>query len=99
MATPYRCWARILRRNPAGAAAEARADELHDAVLLLRWSPVAVLPAAVAAGAVEAAGVALLWTVLAAVGAPHSLATAVVGYAISVLFSIVGFLPGIESQW
>lgn len=95
VATPYRWWARILRRNPAGAAAaEARADELHDAVLLLRRRPGAVIPAAVAAGAVEAAGVALLWTVLAAVGAPHSLATAVVGYAISVLFSIVGFLPG-----
>ncbi len=95
VATPYRWWARLLRRNQAGAAAaEARADELHDAVLLLRRSPGAAAPAAVAAGAVEAAGVALLWTSLAAVGAPHSLATAVVGYAISVLFSIVGFLPG-----
>ncbi len=96
VAAPYRWRARILRRDPAGeaAAAEARADELHDAVLLLRRSPGAVLPAAAAAGAVEAAGIALLWTVLAAVGAPDSLATAVVGYAVSVLFSIVGFLPG-----
>ncbi|MDH4366054.1 MAG: phosphatidylglycerol lysyltransferase domain-containing protein, partial [Acidimicrobiia bacterium] len=92
---PYRWWARICRRSPAGAgAAEARADELHEAVVLLSRRPAAVLPAAAAAIAVEAAGVALLWTVLAAVGASHSLATAVVGYAVSVLFSIVGFLPG-----
>ncbi|MEZ5412416.1 MAG: flippase-like domain-containing protein [Acidimicrobiales bacterium] len=93
---PYRWWARIRRRSllDVAAAAEARADELHEAVALLRRRPAAVLPAAAAALGVEAAGVALLWTVLAAVGAPHSLATAVVGYAVSVLFSIVGFLPG-----
>lgn len=94
VAAPYRLWAWISRRDLAAGTAEARADELHDAIALLRRRPGAVVPAAVAALGVEAAGVALLWTVLAAVGASHSLATAVVGYAISVLFSIVGFLPG-----
>lgn len=95
VAAPYRWWARIRRQDAAGAAAaETRADELHDAVALLRRRPGAVVPAAAAALAAEAAGVALLWTVLAAVGASHSLATAVVGYALSVLFAIVGFLPG-----
>ena len=93
VAAPARWRARRRHRDPAGAG-EAGADELHDAVRLLRERPAAIVPAVIAGVGVEATGIALLWVALAAVGAPHSLVTAVVGYAISVLFAIVGFLPG-----
>ena len=44
--------------------------------------------------AVEAIGVIELWAVIAAVGGGHSLVLALVAYAVSAMFAIVGVLPG-----
>lgn len=93
LALPSSLWARF-RGRAAGAPDHRRADELHDAVEIVRRRPRAVLAPCGFALMLEATGVAVLWSVLAAVGAPGSVLIALVGYAISVLFSIVGFVPG-----
>lgn len=83
-----------VRRRPPRPTDPAPADELHDALGLLRRRPRALAPAVGHALAVEVLGIAMLAAALAAVHSPHSPAEALVAYAVSVLFAIVGFLPG-----
>jgi hypothetical protein len=90
---PRRIAATVRRRPPAPADHEA-ADELHDALHLLRRRPRALAPAVVHALLVEVLGIAMLAAALAAVHSPHGVGEALVAYAVSVLFAIVGFLPG-----
>ena len=81
--------ARLRRRPPD----HAPADELFDAVAEVRRRPRSVLPAFAWLVGIEALGVAMLWCALAAFGVRTGLTTPLVGYAISVLFSMVGVLP------
>lgn len=92
-ALPGRVTARV-RRRPAPAVDHTAADELADAAALLRSSPARCLPALAFAVALELVGVAMLWAVLEALGARPSVAVPFVAYAVSVLFVIVGVLPG-----
>jgi uncharacterized protein (TIRG00374 family) len=93
-ALPRRLVARFVRRDRTVRPDDHAADELYDAVAMLRRHPGAAAPGFVLALGIEALGVAMLLAVLAAVHAPHGIAVGVVAYAISVLFAIVGFLPG-----
>jgi uncharacterized protein (TIRG00374 family) len=70
------------------------ADELFDAVQHLRSKPRAALRVLLFAFGVEAIGMTQLWCVLRAVGQQPRVVVPVVAYAVSVLFAIVGFLPG-----
>lgn len=70
------------------------ADELYDAVRLFARKPWATAPAAAHAIAVEAIGMAQLWCVLRALDSHAHISVAIVAYSVSVLFTIVGFLPG-----
>ena len=97
----YRLPRRVLRviRRLSGSAGEdesdaRHADELFDAIALLRARPGAATIALAHGWALEALGIVELWAVMGAVGAGGSLVTAVVAYSVSVLFAIVGFLPG-----
>lgn len=91
-ALPRRLVARLRRRDPV--IDHTAADELHEALTLVRRRPRAVGPAVVAAVGIEVLGTATLLCALAAVHASHRVAEALVAYAVSVLFGIVGFLPG-----
>ncbi len=90
---PARLWA-WLRRSPARQPDTVAADELYDAVTLARAHPTLALPALVFAIGVDVVGAAMLWAALAAVGGGNRPAVALVAYAISVLFGVVGVLPG-----
>lgn len=79
---------------PAAATDHSQADDLYDAVRVLARRPRAAARAGLHALGVEALGALLLWTVLMAVGEHPGVKLPVVAYAISVLFAIVGFLPG-----
>lgn len=70
------------------------ADDLYEAVQVLARRPQAAAGATAHAFGVEALGALLVWSVLRAVGEHPGLRLAVMAYAISVLFAIVGFLPG-----
>ncbi|HEV8298006.1 MAG TPA: lysylphosphatidylglycerol synthase transmembrane domain-containing protein [Acidimicrobiales bacterium] len=91
-ALPARAWARMTRRAPRTNTSSI--DELYDALHLLRRQRGAIIPAVALALAGEAIGIALLWSCLRAVGVHAGVSTPFVGYAVSVLFAIVGFLPG-----
>jgi uncharacterized membrane protein YbhN (UPF0104 family) len=79
----------------AGAGAEhSRADELYDAVHLLMRNRRRALVTLGFGVLVEVIGIGQLWCVLRAIGTRPSMALPVVAYAVSVLFQIVGFLPG-----
>lgn len=93
LATPRRWWARV-RRQSSVVADHSRADELHAAMSLVRASPGRATAVLGVALLLEAIGVAMLWCALRAVNAPHTPKDALVAYAVSVLFAIVGFLPG-----
>ncbi len=84
----------VFTRRPRSVPDHRTADELFDAVGLLLKRPMAALPAVLHALATEAIGVTMLWAVLGAVHAGHTVSEAFVAYAISVLFEILGFLPG-----
>ncbi|MGH3897296.1 MAG: lysylphosphatidylglycerol synthase transmembrane domain-containing protein [Pseudonocardiaceae bacterium] len=81
-------------RRPARPHDVTGADELYKAVGLLRRRPVAMLPAAGCAVAIDLLGVVMLWAALAAVGGGDRPVVALVAYAISTLFGIVGVSPG-----
>lgn len=81
--------ARLRRRPPD----HTPADELFDAVQRLRGRPGAAVRAFGWMLTIEALGVSLVWLCLAAFGHRTGVTVPVVGYGISVLFSIVGFLP------
>jgi len=96
VAWPRRQWHRLRRRPDHAKRPTVRsqaADEIADAVALLRARPGAAIPAFAHALALEVIGVLMLAAVLRAVGAPASPTVALVGYAVSVLFAIVGVLP------
>ena len=56
-------------------------------------APARSLPTVAHAVGVAVLGVLTLWAVVGAVGAGHSLIVALVGYSVTVLFTIVGLLP------
>jgi uncharacterized protein (TIRG00374 family) len=94
-ALPRRLAARLRAISaPASEHATSAADDLFDALALVRARPLASAPALVHALLVEVLGVAMLWSVMRAVGLHLSPAVAFVAYAVSVLFTIVGVLPG-----
>jgi uncharacterized protein (TIRG00374 family) len=82
-----------LRRRPHQPSGHRAADDLHEAMALVRRAPARSLPTVAHSVVVALLGVLTLWAVVAAVGAGHSLIVALVGYAVTVLFTIVGFLP------
>jgi len=90
---PRRAVARV-RGRPARIDGGPAADELYDAVHLLRARPWSALPVLGWAVGLEITGVAMVVAAMAAVGLPMNVGHAVVIYATGVLFGIVGFLPG-----
>lgn len=90
---PARARDRLLRR-PARQHDVTGADELYEAIGQLRRRPIAMLPAVGCAIAIDLLGVVMLWAALAAVGGGDRLVLAVVAYAISTLFGLVGVSPG-----
>ena len=88
-------FANWLRRRPHSRPhpEHRAADEFHEAMILIRRAPLRSLPAVVNAIVYAVLGVFVLWAVIASVGAGKSLVVALVGYAVTVLFTIVGFLP------
>ena len=92
-ALPRRLVAGALRR-PRPTVEPTRADELYDALQLLRAAPRRAVRIAVHAVGVDVGGIVLLWLVLRALSLPLGFQVAVVAYAVSLMFSIVGFLPG-----
>lgn len=92
-ALPRRTLAR-LRRRPPPPDDHAAADALHQAISRLRRSPRRAALIVAHAVAVDIAGIALLWCILRALSLPVGFNVAVVAYAVSLMFSIIGFLPG-----
>ncbi len=92
-AWPPRAWAR-LRRRTAPERTHDSADELHDALQLVRTAPSRALPTTVHALIVDLVGVIELWAVCHAIGSGTTLAVAFIGYTVSVLFTILSVLPG-----
>lgn len=92
-ALPARLMARA-RRRAVPTQDHTAADELADAAALLRSRPVRCLPALGFAIGLELLGVTMLWAVLEALGTRPSVAVPFVAYAVSVLFVIIGVLPG-----
>lgn len=90
-ALPRRLMAWTLRR-PGRVIDHTRADELHDALNLLRRSGAGVRIGLHAVG-VDVTGIILLWLVFHALRMPLGFPVAVVAYAVSLMFSIVGILP------
>ena len=97
-ALPTRTKRRVLRRfgrDPGGGSIDtAEADELFDALQVLRRTPQALSTTMAHAVLVEVIAVAMLWATLHAVGAGVGPSVALVAYSISVMFFIVGVLPG-----
>lgn len=80
--------------RPAREHDTSGADQLYDAVAAIRHRPWAAIPAVLSAIAVDFLGAAILWASLAAVGGGDRPVVALVAYAVSALFGIVGVLPG-----
>jgi uncharacterized protein (TIRG00374 family) len=96
---PHRLRDAVLRRrqrNPSDTDDDrvTSADDLFDAVQLVRSRPRAALPSMTFALLVEVIGMAQLWCVLKALGESPGIVVPVVAYSVSVLFTIVGVLPG-----
>lgn len=91
-AWPTRTWSR-LRCRQAVEPSHASADDLFDALQIIRVAPTLALPTARHALVVDLIGVIELWAVCHAIGAGISLYVAFVGYVVSVLFTIVSVLP------
>lgn len=90
---PSRAWATI-RRRAAPERSHDSADELHDALQLVRATPSRALPTTAHALIVDLVGVIELWAVCHAIGSGTTLAVAFIGYIVSVLFTIMSVLPG-----
>lgn len=89
-------WARRAASRPARPATGTHldtADELRQALLVLRDRPGAAMRASLWALSVDLVHVVWLWAALKAVGSPAGLDAALVAYGIATLFGIVGFLP------
>ncbi len=95
-ALPRRMLRRLRGADPTTAGQEntESADELFEAVALLRANLRSAGPAFGHALVVEVIGIAQLYCVLRAIGEHPALSVPVLAYAISVLFTIVGILPG-----
>ena len=98
----YRLIARVVnagarrfgRRPRLDADAGPRAArEMRDALRLVREQPARLLPATLAAGAKEVAGVLVLYAVLKSFHPSASLSLAVVAYALTILFSYISIVP------
>lgn len=92
-ALPRRLVDGLRRRTPA-LVDHGAADEMHSAIGQLRARPFALAPALGWALLVDVCGVATLMLVLRAFGQPARLSLALSGYAVSMLFALVSFLPG-----
>lgn len=82
------------RSSSEPVSGPSASDDVYEAMQILAQRPLRAARAGVHALGVEVLGALLLWSVLRAVGVPSSVKLAVVAYALSVLFAIVGFLPG-----
>lgn len=92
MSWPSRALARLSRRTAPVPDHEA-ADELFDALGMIRADPRRVVRTTVHACIVDVVGIAELWAVCHAVGTGTGLYVAFVAYLVSVLFAIVSVLP------
>ncbi|MCA1193402.1 MULTISPECIES: lysylphosphatidylglycerol synthase transmembrane domain-containing protein [unclassified Saccharopolyspora] len=92
-AWPGRLLDRVLRREPRARDTEA-ADDFYAAVAAIRARPWTALPAVCFAVLIDVLGAAVLWASMVAVGAGDRPLVALVAYAVSTLFGIVGVLPG-----
>ena len=90
---PARWWDRM-RRRPQRTHSTATVDEMGAALGALRRRPARTVPVIAMAFALDAAGAAMLWSSLAAVGGGNRPVAALVAYAMSALLGIVGPLPG-----
>ena len=84
----------VLRRSVRYEHDEERADELFDAITLLKGRLRTAIPAALAAVAVDLLAILQLWVALRAVGVPVGLEEPFVAYSIATLFALVGIVPG-----
>lgn len=89
---PARLASKLTGRHFAQSATGA--DQLFDAVMAIRKHPWASVPAVLFAVGIDLLGAAIFWASLAAVGGGNRPVIALVAYAVSTLFGIVGFLPG-----
>lgn len=97
-ALPGRCWAWsqrvVFRRSVRFRPDEDRADEMFEAIALVKRRPARAVPAALAAVAVDLLAVLELWVALRAVGVDVGPSVPFVAYSISTLFAVVGLVPG-----
>ena len=93
MSIPQRVVARW-RKDRDREIDHSGADQLYAAARLVWERPTATVPIVVSAVFLETLGVALVWISMLALGAPGGVPVALLGYSLSVLFGIVGFLPG-----
>ncbi len=77
-----------------GLMSNQRADDFFAAMQILKRNPIRVVRPLCHALLSECIGVCILWASLASLGVKSAIAVPLVGYTISILFSIVGFLPG-----
>ena len=90
---PSRVWA-WLTRHPLPQFSHESADELFEALQIVRAAPKRALPTTGHALLVDVIGVIELWAVCRSIGAGVALGVAFIGYVVSVLFAIVSVLPG-----
>jgi uncharacterized protein (TIRG00374 family) len=84
----------VLRRTVRYEPHEEPADELFEAITLLKGRLRTAIPAALAAVAVDVLAILQLWVALRAVGVHAGLTEPFVAYSISTLFALVGIVPG-----
>jgi uncharacterized protein (TIRG00374 family) len=82
---------RTVTRAPSGTD---RADELYDAITLVRGELRSAVPAALGAAAVDVIAILQLWAALLAVGVHTGPAEPFLAYSVSTLFALVGIVPG-----
>ena len=70
------------------------ADEMFEAIRRLRSDPASMLPALGWSLLVDVAGAVTLWAVLHAFGEPAGVVVVVNACGVSMLFALMGFLPG-----
>lgn len=84
----------VLRRPVSYEPNWQQADELYEAITLLRGRLRTAIPAALAAVGIDVLAVLQLWVSLRAVGVHVGITEPFVAYAISTLFALVGLVPG-----
>ena len=87
-------WLRHRSDDASAVSTDATADRLFDSLRVVRERPRALGPALAHALATEVIAIALLWSSLRAVGISIGPLQALVVYAVTGLFGIIGFLPG-----